>query len=400
MPRHTPIFANTRRALLLLPALLGAAVAAQAADAPPVRIGYTMPATGPWAAGAQGTQAPGYLFWAAQLNAEGGLDVKGVRRKIELISLDDRSDTDTVVRTYVKLMSVDKVDLVLPPWGTNASFAVAPLAVKYGYPMVTSAALSTDLIKKAYPYFFVSLPQADRLAGAAVAMLAANGIKSVAMIYMDETMGLTSKAAFEAALKGTGIQLVASKAVALGASDLSGVLRSIKDQNPDAFVAFTYPGETILATQQAKQIGFTPKVFYGAIGTAFPFFAGLIGPGVEGITGFHGVGKKSSPEAGAFFDAFAKQQGKPADNWGGPNTQASLQVLQQAVAAVGLDRKALRDYIAKTEFKTVAGTVKFKGSENIGGVAGVGQWQNGEYEVVWPKAAATAQLKLLAPAAK
>ena len=52
----------------------------------PVRIGYTMSRTGPWTGGAQVSQEPNYLLWAEQVNAAGGLDVKGVKRPIELIS--------------------------------------------------------------------------------------------------------------------------------------------------------------------------------------------------------------------------------------------------------------------------------------------------------------------------
>ncbi len=33
-------------------------------------------------------------------------------------------------------MGTDKVDLILPPWGTATNFAVAPIANKYGYPMM------------------------------------------------------------------------------------------------------------------------------------------------------------------------------------------------------------------------------------------------------------------------
>jgi branched-chain amino acid transport system substrate-binding protein len=51
------------------------------------------------------------------------------------VSYDDRSDVETCVRTYEKLMGSDKVDLVLPPWGSNANFAVAPLANRFGYPV-------------------------------------------------------------------------------------------------------------------------------------------------------------------------------------------------------------------------------------------------------------------------
>ena len=85
--------------------------------------------------GAQVSQEPNYLLWAEQQNAAGGLNVKGTKRPIELVGSDDRSDIETCVRTYEKLMGSDKVDLVLPPWGSNANFAVAPLANRYRLPV-------------------------------------------------------------------------------------------------------------------------------------------------------------------------------------------------------------------------------------------------------------------------
>ena len=62
------------------------------------------------------------------------------------------------------------------------------------------------------------------------------------------------------------------------------------------------------------------------------------------------------------------------------------------MAKVGLDRKALRDHIATTNYKTIIGDVKFTGSENTATPGTVGQWQNGEFEVVWPASVATAKL--------
>src|SRR5262245_62614350 len=112
-------------------AALGLAAAVPAVAQEPVRIGYAIARTGPWAAGAQVTQEPNYIMWAEQLNASGGLNVKGTKRKIELIGIDDRSDTETVVRSYEKLMGSDKVDLILPPWSTGANFEMMPLEQKY-----------------------------------------------------------------------------------------------------------------------------------------------------------------------------------------------------------------------------------------------------------------------------
>ena len=106
-----------RRQVIKGVAAIGAAgmVPSLRAQSGPVRIGYAIARTGPWTGGAQVSQEPNYLLWAEQQNAAGGLDVRGVKRPIELISFDDRSDTETCVRTYEKLMGSDKVDLVLPP---------------------------------------------------------------------------------------------------------------------------------------------------------------------------------------------------------------------------------------------------------------------------------------------
>ncbi len=144
IPRRTVLQASAgAAAALALPSLARAQGA-------PVRIGYTMSRTGPWTGGAQTSQEPGYLLWAEQVNAAGGLNVKGSKRPIELVSSDDRSDMETVVRTYEKLMGSDKVDLVLPPWGSGANFAVAPIANRFvapianrfGYPFLAPTALS------------------------------------------------------------------------------------------------------------------------------------------------------------------------------------------------------------------------------------------------------------------
>ena len=56
------------------------------------------------------------------------------------------------------------------------------------------------------------------------------------------------------------------------------------------------------------------------------------------------------------------------------------------MAKAGLDRKAIRDYVANTEHTTILGKIKFVGSENVGTPGSVSQWQKGEFEVVWPKA--------------
>ena len=386
--------ANRRRWIQQAATAVGAAAVAPRlfAQGAPVKIGYAIARTGPWAAGAQVSQEPNYLRWAEQVNAAGGLSVKGWKRPVELVGYDDRSETETCVRSYEKLMGSDKVDLILPPWGSGANFAVAPLANRFGYPMLAPTALSRKLIDMQLPYFFSLLQQPDKMMGALVDMLVANGVKSIAIVYMDDLFGLENFAALNAALKKTSIQVLERKSYPLGVKDLAPVLRTMKDMNPDAFIGITYPPDTILASRQAREVGFNPKYFYASVGTAFQLYKNVMAANTEGVIGMGSRNAKTSPEAKAYFDAHTKKFGKEPDRWASGHCWAGLEILQQAVAKAGLDRKALREQIAKNEFRTILGPMRFEGSENASIPGTVAQWQGGEFEVVWPKNRATASL--------
>ena len=390
-----PTSSITRRSAVKSLAAGAASLALPAlAQTGPVRIGYAIARTGPWTGGAQISQEPNYLLWAEQQNAAGGLNVNGTKRQIELISSDDRSDIETCVRSYEKLMGSDKVDLVLPPWGSNANFAVAPLANRFGYPFLAPTALSKKLIEMKLPYFFLMLQQPEPMTRALVDMLKANGVKTMAVVYVDDLFGLENYSALKGALAGSGITLVEEKSYPGDVKDLSPVLRGIKDKNPDAFVGFSYPPDNILASKQSKEIGFNPKFYYASVGTAFQLYRNVMTPaGAEGVLGMGSWNAKTSPGAKAYFDAHTKKfAGKEPDRWASGACWAALEILTAGVAKHGLDRKALRDFVANNEHSTIIGPIKFVGSENVGTPGAVGQWQNGEFEMVWPKSIATAAL--------
>jgi branched-chain amino acid transport system substrate-binding protein len=383
-------------------ALLAASFVAPAfAQDAPVRIGYAIARTGPWAAGAQVTQEPNYVMWAEQLNASGGLSVKGKKRRIELVGVDDRSEAETVVRSYEKLMATDKVDLILPPWGTGANFAVMPVAQKYGYPMLSPTATGRKLLSMKNPYFFALLQQPDLMMNALAEFLKARNVKTAAMIHVDELFGLEQSSALEAAFKEKGIQIIEKKSYPLGVKDLKPVLNDIKTKNPDAFVALSYPPDTFLVTAQSREIGFNPKAFYASVGTAFPVYRDKFSAGtVEGVMGLGTWNPKTSAAAKAYFDAHVARHKKEPDRWASAHAWAGLQILQQAVDKAGLDRKALRDAIANGEFDTIIGKIRFKNGENVSTPGVVSQWEGGEFQVVWPPDRATAPALFPKPAWK
>lgn len=371
------------------------AIGSAQAEGDPIRIGYTMSRTGPFAGGAQVSQEPNYLLWADKVNEAGGLNVGGTKRKVELIGYDDRSDIETAVRTYQKMMGSDKLDLILPPWGSGMNFAIAPIANRNGYPFIAPTALSRRLIDMKLPYFFSLLQQPDKMMNSVVDMLADQGVKTAATIYMDDLFGLENVAALRAALKERGIELVEDKSYPLGVKDLSPVLKSIKAKEPDAFIAITYPPDTLLASSQSREIEFNPKYYYASVGTAFPLYKQRMGENTEGVLGMGSWNAKVSDGAKAYFDAHVAHAGKEPDRWASGHAWAGLEILQQAIETVGLDRKAIRDHIAGNEFDTILGKIAFKDGENASIPGTVGQWQGDDFEVVWPADRATA--KLVAP---
>jgi branched-chain amino acid transport system substrate-binding protein len=264
-----------------------------------------------------------------------------------------------------------------------------PLAQKHGYPMLSPTATGRKLLEMKNPYFFALLQQPDRMMDALAEFLAARGVKTVAFIHVDELFGLEQAGALERSLKTKNIQIIEKKSYPLGVKDLQPVLNDIKAKNPDAFVSLSYPPDTFLVTGQSKAIGFNPKVFYAAVGAAFPVYRDKMGPTAEGVMGLGTWNPKMSPQAKAYFDAHVARWKKEPDRWASAHAWAGLQIMQQAVEKVGLDRKALRDHIASAEFNTVIGKVRFRNGENISTPGVVSQWSGGEFEVVWPPQNAT-----------
>ena len=111
---------------------------------------------------------------ASRSTPRGGLDVGGTKRKVEFVIYDDQSKPEQAVRIYEKLITDDKVDLLLAPWGTPFHIAIAPVLEKYKFPMVGNTAASVALrqVKPGYIWFPTSaIP--DRIGVELTAMLKA-----------------------------------------------------------------------------------------------------------------------------------------------------------------------------------------------------------------------------------
>ena len=373
---------------------LTAGMASAQADKP-LRIGFSMARTG-MLANATPSQMFTYELWRDQTNAKGGMDVGGVRRKVEFVVFDDQSKPEQAVRIYEKLITDDKVDLLLAPWGTPFHLAIAPVLEKFKFPMVGNTAASVALrqVKPGYIWFPTSaIP--DRIGAELTAMLKTQNVKSVAVLSNVLPFTKEIKNFLEPELKKAGIEIKVSTEYPPDISDMTSTLTQIKQANVDAVLALAYPGDSVLYAKQAKELGLNQPFQFVAIGPSDAFFPKAVGAAsAEGVvTIAHWSPRAEWKGSQAFYDAYVKKFGEDPDYLNSALAWMSLEILETTVAKTGLDKAKMRDMISSSTFDTINGKVKFEGVQNVITPTAFVQTQKGKLQLVWPASMASSKFE-------
>jgi branched-chain amino acid transport system substrate-binding protein len=374
-------------------AVLLASLAVSAAE--PVKIGYAISKTGHFAP-ASASQIQAYELWAEQINAAGGLDVAGERRPIEFVVYDDQSDFGKAPGIYEKLITDDKVDLLLAPWGTPFHFAVAGVLERHQFPMVGNSAASVQLrdIEPGNIWFPTSaIP--DQIAWELVKLLQDQGVKTAAVNSLQLPFSQEIRQFLLPALSDAGIEVVVNEEYAPGVKDMTATLTAIKQAAPDAVLSLSYPPDSILYMNQAREIGIEAPFQLVLIGPTAAFFAGMFGDNLDGIVtaGHWAPGQSKWAKAQPFFDAYKAKFNEAPDYLDSVLAYMSLEILQAAVAEAGLDRDKIREVISSSTFETINGPVRFEGVQNVETPTMLLQFQDGEGQIIWPKSHATADFQ-------
>lgn len=356
-------------------------------DRTSIRIGYAISKTGPNAAGAGITTTPNYLLWLDDVKKAGGITLSklGKQLPIEVIEYDDRSAAEETVRAMERLATQDQVDFILPTWGTAANIAAAPSFDRFGYPQLAATAV-TDMapeLAKRFPGSSWFLGGGHDYANALVDLLVkqrdAGAINNkVAVASVADGFGIDLSKAATPAFQAAGFELVYDKSYPLTTTDFAPIINEVAGLGADTFAAFSYPPDTFALTQQAVVAGFSPKIFYLGVGTAFPIYPQIAGPNHDGVMGIGGVDPDSDKIA-AYFERHTALNGAPPDSWASAITYATLEVLQQAIERVGdIDREAVTAEIHNGSFDTVLGEIKLVDGQ-LRSLWTVGQWQDGKF---------------------
>lgn len=372
--------------------LAGLAVTLAAHAANPVRIGFGISKTGPLAGAAAGPLVA-YELWRDQINAKGGLDVGGERRPVQFVVYDDQSDTGKIAGIYEKLITDDRVDLLLSPWGTHSHFAVVGVLEKHHFPMMGSTAASQQIRQlKAKNIWFPTSAIPDSQGAELAQMLKTQGVKTVAVNTVQIGYPMENRRALIPALKQAGIKVVMDGEYAPDIKDMTPILAGIKRANPDAIITLSYPPDAILYMKGAREQGINKPFQFLLVGPTAAFFKKMFDKNLDGIVtmGHWSPDKKDWPQARAFFDAYVAKTNEAPDYLDAVLAYTSAQILEQAVAKAGLDKDKLRATMASTTFDTINGPIRFDGVQNAITPTMFLQFQKGVAQIVYPPSMATA----------
>ncbi|MDA9176474.1 amino acid ABC transporter substrate-binding protein [Alphaproteobacteria bacterium] len=374
--------------LALATGALALATAVSASAQTPIKIGSVAPKTGALAGGAVVTQWPNVELWAAQVNERGGLNVGGEMRPVEVIEYDDKTNPGEHIKLAQRLATQDKVDFVVAPYGTGFNIAAAPVYGKFGYPMIAVSAI-TDKVEELtgrYDNLFFTLGTTTAFVTGVRDILveqreAGNINNRVAMVNVADAFGIELADVARTLFTDAGFELVYDKSYPLGTPDLSPVMKGAKASNPTSFIAWSYPPDSFGLAQQAIIEDLDVSIYYSAVATSFPAFAGAYGSKINNVLGAGGT-NVDDPKIAEYRAAHEAVTGKVADYWASANTYASLQILEQAIEGANTtDREVVTQYIKDNAFDTVMGTITFEGNFSAK-FWSVGQWQDGVFRGV------------------
>ena len=345
-----------KKLALLCAAVAGFSTAAWA----DVNVGVTVSATGP----AASLGIPERNTIALMPREIGG-------QKINYIVLDDASDTTAAVTNTRKLISENKVDIVLGSTTTPNSLAMIDAVTESKTPMISMAA-SASIVEPvdAKKRWVFKTPQNDIMMALAIAEhMAASGVKTAAYIGFSDAYGEGWAREFSKALELKKIQLVANERFSRTDTSVTGQVLKIMGAKPDAVLVGGSGTPAALPQKTLKERGYAGK-YYQTHGVANADFLRVGGKDVEGtllpagpvlVAAQLPASNPVRKSALEYIDAYKKAHGKGSvSTFGGHAWDAGL--LLKAAVPVALNkaqpgtpefRAALRDALEGT--KNVAG---------------------------------------------
>jgi branched-chain amino acid transport system substrate-binding protein len=330
-----------------------------------IRVGFSIAQTGPTAGGGQA----GLLalrMWADDINARGGL----LGRKVELVVYDDQGSPSTTPGIYTKLIGVDKVDLLIAPFGSVPAAPILPLAKQRKLLLMGNFTFQVNA-RVRHDMWFNNSPWNDASSWSEgfFKIGQAQDARSIAFLAADNEFAQNLANGARALAKQAGLKTVYDQNYPPSTVDFSAMVRGIRAARPDmAFVA-SYPADSAAIVRSVREIGVgdTVKIFGGGmVGLQYTPIMHSLGSALNGIVNFNTYVPGAKYEGiDDFFQRYSERAVEakvdPLGYYLTPFNYAIGQLLEQAVNGTqSLDHSRLAQYLRANEMKTIVGAIRYR----------------------------------------
>jgi branched-chain amino acid transport system substrate-binding protein len=349
-------------AAALASALPGRRVFAQASG--PVKIGMSMPQTGSLGAGGQAALLA-LRIWVDDVNQKGGL----LGRKVDFTAYDDQTNPANTPGIYTKLLDVDKVDLLIAPYGTVPTAPIMPLVKQRGKLLMGNFSFQVNA-KVQHDMWFNNSPWNDASSWSDGFFEAGKkaGAKTVAVLAADNDFAQNLANGARELAKKAGIKSVYDQNYPPSTTDFSSLIRGIRAAKPEIVFVMSYPNDSVAIVRAMNEIGVGSQVQLfggGMVGLQFTTIMSSLGSLLNGITNYNSyVPGMKYPGIEDFLKRYAAKAAEakvdPLGFYLPPFNYAIGQILEQAVAATkSLDDKKIAGWLHANEVHTVVGPIRW-----------------------------------------
>lgn len=347
----------------------------------------------------------GYELFKEEINKAGGFKLGKQQCPIDIKYYDDASDPDTSAQLVEKLVTEDKVDLLLGPYGTNPTFSASAIAEKYEIPMIEGGGAGLKIFNRGYKYIFGTLPAAPYYLRSVLDAVAAKdpAAKKVAILVENDGFSIEVADGAAAYAQENGFTVVYKEQYPSNTQDVSSLITVVKAKAPDVILGAGHAADAILIMKGLKDQKVNAKAYAFSVGPTSPDFRTTllkdadfvlgIGPWTEAMK-FQGADVFGTPQK--FADMMRARYGADAYKtvpYQAASGAAALLAYQKAIEAAGTkEAKAVREALAKLDLPSFYGTLKFTPEGILVKPMGVVQLNpDGETYTVFPADAANGE---------
>lgn len=387
----------TRSIAIIACAVFGLSGNAQAADAT-ILFGAPLSETGYHAVNGKHTRN-GYELAAAKINADGGITVGGKSYNIALKFYDDESNPLIAERATKRLIRKDGVNLLLGPYSSFITRAVAEVAEKARVPLVQANGAASKLFDQGYKHQFAVLSSAPYYLAPALDLLAeatkqAGGDPSalkIALAIEKDSFSLDLRDGVIKRAGELGMEIVVDEYFPHNFGDITFILDEVKAKKPDLFVISGHEEGAKLAMKQLIE----QKVDVPMLAMTHCESAGIQdkhGIDADAIVcatqwasdlDFKGETFGSASDYRAAFEA---KFGYTPPYQAAESSAAVLVAVDAIKRAGSLDKGKIRDALAATDMNTFFGPIKFDtAGRNTAKPMFLRQLRGGDYLLIAPQ---------------